>query len=129
MKRRTVFLALCSLFAAIPAVGQSVKLSASEIETLLTGNTAIGAWEGQAYRQYFEAGGATIYAQDGVRSSRGQWRIDLERDEYQSIWPSDAEWEGWYVMKFQGDYYWVSKSTPPTPFKVLDGQRLAFVPE
>ena len=129
MRRRIVLLALCSLFVAAPVAGQSVKLKAHEIEVLLTGNTAIGTWEGQAYRQYFETGGATIFAQDGARSSRGKWRIDLERDEYQSIWPSDAEWEGWYVMEFQGDYFWVSKTTPPTPFKILDGQRLAFVPE
>ena len=129
MRRRTALLVLCSLLATAPAAGQSAKLNASEIEVLLTGNTAVGTWEGQAYRQYFEPDGTTIFAQNGVRSSRGEWRIDSARDEYQSIWPSDVEWEGWYVMEYLGDYFWVSKTTPPTPFKILEGQRLAFVPE
>ena len=30
-------------------------------------------------------------------------------------------------MTFGDTYYWVSKTTPPTPFQVLDGQQL--VPE
>ena len=37
---------------------------------------------------------------------------------------SDADWAGWYVMEFSGDWYWVSKSTPPTPFEVLEGEQL-----
>lgn len=111
------------------AVAQSVKLKADEIAILLRGNTAVGEWEGANYRQYFGPDGVTIYAQEGARSTRGEWRIEAARDEYQSIWPNDAEWEGWFVMEYLGDYYWVSKSTPPTPFKLLKGQRLAFVPE
>lgn len=27
-------------------------------------------------------------------------------------------------MEYDGTYYWVSKATPPTPFKVLSGQQL-----
>jgi hypothetical protein len=27
-------------------------------------------------------------------------------------------------MEFSGDWYWVSKSTPPTPFEVLEGEQL-----
>ncbi|MFT6271786.1 MAG: hypothetical protein ACJA0F_000622 [Dinoroseobacter sp.] len=27
-------------------------------------------------------------------------------------------------MEFAGDFYWVSKSTPPTPFAMLEGQKL-----
>jgi len=118
-------IALAALLAmAAPATAQSVKLQAHEIDALLSGNTAVGKWEGERYRQFFASDGSTIYAQDGARSTLGQWRVDPERDEYQSIWPRDADWEGSYVMEFAGDYYWVSKATPPTPFKVLEGEQL-----
>lgn len=104
------------------AEAQSVKLQPHEIEALLSGNTAVGVWEGARYRQYFDPDGTTIYAQEGSQSALGEWRI--EGDEYQSLWPSDTEWQGWFVMEFAGDFYWVSKTTPPTPFAVEEGEQL-----
>jgi hypothetical protein len=118
-------LAACALlFLASSAHAQSVKLTAAQISDLLTGNTAVGKWDGARYRQFFGADGVTIYAQEGARSARGEWRIDQPRDEYQSIWPRDDAWEGWYVMEYAGAYYWVSKATPPTPFRVEQGEQL-----
>ena len=122
MKRRSLLLTLAVIALAAPATAQSVKLQPHEIEALLSGNTAVGVWEGMSYRQFFNPDGTTIYAQEGARSTVGQWRI--EGDEYQSIWPRDAEWEGWFVMEYGGDFFWVSKTTPPTPFKVLEGEQL-----
>ena len=122
MIRRAFLIGLLAL--GTPLKAQSVKLKAHEIDALLSGNTAVGTWEGVAYRQYFDADGSTIYAQKEARSTVGKWRIDSGRDEYQSIWPRDAEWEGWFVMEWNGDFYWVSKTTPPTPFRVLEGQQL-----
>lgn len=116
-----------ALFVAIftgPVQAQSVKLLASEIEILLSGNTAVGMWDGIAYRQYFAPDGSTIFAQNGARSALGQWRVDLSADTFQSLWPGDADWEGWFVMEFAGDWYWVSKTTPPVPFEMLDGQQV-----
>lgn len=109
---------------ATPLAAQSVKLKAYEIEALLSGNTAVGLWEGTAYRQFFGADGETIFAQDQARSTLGKWRVDADRDEYQSLWPNDTEWEGWFVMEWDGTFFWVSKATPPTPFTVEEGQRL-----
>jgi hypothetical protein len=121
---------ICGMaLAATGAAAQSVKLKSSEIATLLTGNTAVGKWNGASYRQFFNEDGSTIYAQEDSRSALGHWRIDAERDEYQSIWARDTEWEGWYVMEYLGTYYWVSKTTPPTPFKVLTGEQLLPVDE
>ena len=119
--RRTLLASAIALLAA-PALAQAVKLKPHEIEVLLSGNTAVGVWEGVNYRQYFDPDGSTIFAQEGARSTRGEWRIDGE--EYQSIWPGDTDWEGWFVMEFAGDFYWVSKSTPPTVFTVLEGEQL-----
>lgn len=121
--RRLILAALACLIAA-PAAAQSVKLRGHEIRALLTGNTAVGRWQGQDYRQFFAEDGSTIYAQDGSRSTRGEWRVDDETQEYQSIWPNDPDWEGWFVMEYGGTFYWVSKTTPPTPFEVLEGQQL-----
>lgn len=112
--------AFCALSSVAQA--QSVRLDGDEIGILLTGNTAVGVWDGANYRQFFGDDGVTIYAQKGSRSSRGEWRV--EGDEYQSIWPNDAEWEGWFVMEYGGQWFWVSKTTPPTPFEVLEGQQL-----
>jgi len=112
------------LSMALTAQAQAVKLSGDDIRDLLTGNTAIGRWEGAKYRQYFGADGVTIYAQENARSTRGEWRVDDVLQEYQSIWPRHQDWEGWFVMEFGDTYYWVSKTTPPTPFRILDGQQL-----
>ena len=113
-----------TLLTAITAQAQAVKLSGDDIRELLAGNTAIGRWDGTKFRQYFGVDGVTIYAQDGSRPTRGEWRVDDKLQEYQSIWPGDAELQGWFVMEFGDTFYWVSKSTPPTPFQVLDGQQL-----
>ena len=124
MLRRIAIIGLALMFAT-PLFAQSVKLTAAEISTLLTGNTAVGVWEGAKYRQFFNEDGSTIYAKEGGRFLLGEWQIDVSRDEYQSIWAGDVEWEGWYVMEYLGTYFWVSKRTPPTPFKMLEGQRLS----
>ena len=100
----------------MPAAAQAVKLDGDEIRALLMGNTAFGRWEGANYRQWFGDDGATLYAQEGARTSRGEWRVDDVLEEYQSIWPRDADWEGWFVMEYGHTDYWVSRATPPTPF-------------
>lgn len=124
MMFRRSFLIFVALFMGQLANAQSVKLTAAQITELLAGNTAVGKWEGQKYRQFFSDDGNTIYAQLGARSATGKWRIDASIDEYQSIWPNQKEWEGWYVMEYAGAYYWVSKATPPTPFRIEQGQQL-----
>lgn len=111
-------------FLGHPVQAQSVKLSANEIEILLSGNTAVGLWDGISYRQYFDPDGSTIFAQDGARSALGKWRVNAEVDEFQSLWPGDADWQGWFVMEFAGDWYWVSKTTPPVSFEMREGQQL-----
>ena len=124
MMIRRMILATALAFAALPAAAQSVKLTASEIVVLLTGNTAVGNWQGTPYRQYFDPDGSTIFAAKDARSALGEWRVDADTDAFQSLWPSDEGWEGWYVMEYDSVWFWVSKTTPPTPFKVLSGQQL-----
>ena len=116
MIRRAILVAAIGLSIGSAAQAQSVKLQDYEIEALLSGNTAVGQWEGADYRQYFDPDGSTIYAQVGARSASGRWRI--EGEEYQGVWPPNEVWEGWFVMEFAGRFFWVSKTTPPTPFEV-----------
>jgi len=101
---------------------QSAKLNSPEISALLTGNTAVGKWGGTPYRQYFGTDGKTIVAQPQVPSVHGQWRV--EDDELQSRRTGDTVWEGWFVMEYAGVWYWVSKTTPPTSFEVVQGEHL-----
>lgn len=124
MKRRLVLMSLGACLLPALASAQSVKLRAHEIDALLSGNTAVGRWEGTPYRQYFAPDGVTTFEQEGAAPERGLWRTDADALEFQSIWPTDADWEGWFVMEWDGNFYWVSKKTPPTPFRVLDGQQL-----
>lgn len=118
MIRFALAFALCA--SAVDA--QSVKLKGTEIGILLSGNTAVGIWEGTPYRQYFDPDGTTIYAQEDSRSTRGEWRV--EGEEYQSRWPRETVWESWFVMEYAGQWFWVSKATPPTPFEVVEGEQL-----
>ena len=99
-------------------------MTGDEIRDLLTGNTAIGRWDGMKYRQWFGPDGVTLYAQDGSRTARGEWRVDDNLQEYQSIWAGDPDWDGWFVMEYGDTFYWVSRATPPTPFQVVEGQSL-----
>ena len=107
---------------AAPAHAQSVKLEGHEIEALLSGNTAVGFWGDVSYRQYFDPDGTTIYVEAKANSALGEWRV--ANDSYQSIWSGDNDWAGRFVMEFAGDFYWVSKAIPPTPFSIVDGQKL-----
>ncbi len=116
--------ALLAFATPVLAQPNAVQLDAAEVTALLTGNTAVGVWDGTPYRQYFGEDGVTLFAQPEARTTRGQWRVDPESDEYQSLWPGDAEWEGLIVMIWMDEYYWLSRSTPPTPFEVVEGQQL-----
>jgi len=121
---------LAGVFVVAASVAQAqpvaVSLTAAQISALLTGNTAVGDWNGTPYRQYFGADGVTLFAQPGARTARGDWRVDAAANRYESLWPGDTDWEGWVISQWQGDYYWLSRTTPPTPFTIIDGQSLSF---
>ena len=80
MKRRMALGLICAILLPGATAAQSVKLTGEQITALLTGNTAAGKWQGVGYRQFFGADGVTLYAQDGVRTARGAWRVDAARD-------------------------------------------------
>ena len=60
--RAAVIAACLSLAAAgISASAAPVRLKTAEISATLSGNTVIGTWNTTEFRQYFDAGGSTVY--------------------------------------------------------------------
>ena len=114
-------LALALTLLATTANAQAVKLQDHEISALLRGNTAYGNMDGVGYRHYFAPDGSSLYAPQGAEETAGDWRV--QDGELQSR-HAGGDWQGRFVMEYAGDFYWVSKTTPPTPFRVLDGQRM-----
>lgn len=80
-------------------------LDATEIGTLLSGNTTVGTADGVEWRQYFDAAGATIHVAGGEPRSQGRWR--LQGDKYCSQWPPQV---GWACYAVTGD----PDASPPT---------------
>lgn len=119
--------ALLVLLASV-AVADEKTLTAAEIKTLLTGNTAIGRWIDHDYRQYFGADGSTIYAQRNARSSLGRWRTNSARNHYESWWDRSDWGAGFSIVLGDGVYYWVSSTgtTEPQSFEIIQGQHLVF---
>ena len=97
-------------------------LTAREIDTLLSGKTAIGVWAGSEYRQYFNPDGSTIYAQYGSRSALGKWRVDASTNQYESWWETSG-WESWGVTQENGTYYWTGNGEK-FAFEIVNGQQL-----
>ena len=123
LKRFVLFLVL-SVFVSSLANAQSVKLTSNQISKILTGNTASGKWDGKVYKQYFDVDGTTIIIKENDLKKIGKWKINDETEELSSKFSGDVDWQSWYIMEYSDDYYWVSKTTPPTKFNIEIGKNL-----
>ncbi|MFO7758472.1 MAG: hypothetical protein R6V26_08340 [Roseovarius sp.] len=125
MKRRALFTTLMAvtLLPVLSAPAKAQQMNASEIEDLLAGNTIKGAWSGEQYRQYFAEDGATVYVADDGEREHGRWRVDRDKQVYESWWPST----GWipYAMVDvpDGEYAWLNGDRMET-FEVEEGRRI-----
>ena len=117
----TVLLSLTSALAQ----AEPIQLSAAEIDTLLRGNTAIGQWGRDNYRQHFSDSGSTIYAVEGRRSSRGLWRVNSGTNAYESWWERSG-WSAYDVLREDGQLYWLESTGDLYEFVVVEGQQLLF---
>ncbi|MDU8942279.1 hypothetical protein [Ovoidimarina sediminis] len=88
---RRIALSLLAAALAAPAWAETRRLTAAEIEALLSGRKITGAWNGKAYSQTFAATGHTVYIPKGGRPDAGRWRVNPETDSYESFW----ERSGW----------------------------------
>jgi hypothetical protein len=94
-----VFLVLLSVVATTQDSERT--MTSEEFTTMLLGNTLIGEWAGNPYRQFFDQSGSTIYIGDDGNRSQGYWRI---RDDgyYCSTWPP-GQIENCYKVTLLGD--------------------------
>ncbi|GAW34535.1 hypothetical protein RA2_01585 [Roseovarius sp. A-2] len=125
MKRRFLLAAIAAVTVAtaLPAVAAPKRLSASEIDTLLAGNTISGTWSGTAYHQYFATDGTTLYVPDGGEDDEGKWRVNADTNEYESWWRSTG-WTPYAMVRTDEDgYAWVNGDRLE-PFTVQEGRQL-----
>ena len=125
MERRVFigFLMVAPLVVAGPASGETVELSAAEIEALLSGNTIAGTWSGTPYRQYYAEDGTTLYVPEDGRADDGRWRTNPETDEYESWWRSTGWTPYALVQTGEGEHAWVNGDRLE-PFRVLPGKQI-----
>lgn len=129
MLRSTLTALLVLAVVPFQAAAAREIVTAAEIETLLSGNTILGTWNGEEYKQYFIADGVTIYAPKRSQSTRGKWRVNAKQNTYESWW----EQSGWSAYKIvrQGDaLFWTNtEGKDAQPFTVLPGEQLAWPQE
>ncbi len=104
--------------------GELVLVSAAEIETALSGNTAIGNWLGEQYQQYFDPSGDTTYLPDTGQSSIGQWRINVESGQYESLWGPARVWDTYDVFRDGDEWFWTGGGVELSPFTIVAGNQL-----
>ncbi|WP_371225068.1 hypothetical protein [Roseovarius sp. 2305UL8-3] len=127
MNRRMFLTAVCAAGLGLPALAEdwpvgTVQLTAAQIETLLSGNTTVGAWSGTGYRQYFADNGLTIYLAAGSPPDQGKWRVNTGTNQYESWW-RNADWAGYTIVMTNGGYAWVNGDTLET-FEIVEGRQL-----
>lgn len=111
------------LLTVAPSQSDPQRLKAAEIETLLSGNTAKGSWNGTAYRQFFASDGGTVYLAEGSPPSRGKWRVNTSKNLYESWWERSG-WSRYPVVKSGDAYAWVEVDGTLQPFTVLTGRQI-----
>lgn len=125
MHRRLVmaFLSVVLLGFAGPAAAQSVRLNASEIEALLSGNTIAGTWSGMEYRLFLNADGSAVFVPEEGRRDEGRWRVNADTNDYESWWRSTG-WTPYAMVRTEaGSHAWVN-GEQLEPFEVLNGQQV-----
>ncbi len=126
MIRRHVLAALGVVIAtgiSGTALAQERPLTGAEISAWIEGNTVVGVWAGDAYKQYFSADGWTDYDQAGAAVDRGRWWVTDDR--FCSNW--DAGGDACYRVLRDGDtLIWETSGLIKRRFTadVLPGNRL-----
>ena len=105
--------------------GELVLLSAEEIGHELLGNTIIGNWRGEDYRQFFDESGITTYrAADSERDSVGTWRVNVRTGLYESLWNDVEQWDEYEVRSDGETWFWTGGGVELSPFTIVEGNQL-----
>ena len=119
---RSLLALFIAVFLSSVAVAQE-QVNAKEIRALLSGNSIIGSWFGEEYKQYFAENGATIYSPKNAQSSPGEWRVNEAENTYESIWLR-GQWTGYRIVRDDGNYFWLDHRNVPQPFSVVKGRQI-----
>lgn len=126
---RFIMMVLGFLLVSVPQIqAEPVDLTADEIYELLNGQTAMGPWGDDLYRQLFQTNGRTIYAPKGQRSTLGGWRVNSDTHKYESEW-GQGRWESYGVVREDGQLFWVTSGGKMYPFVMLEGDQLLWPKE
>lgn len=104
------------------ALAEDTIMSGSEVERLLSGNTAEGVWDGAPYKSYFGTDGTTIYVSQNNEQQVGKWRIDPESGQYQSFWDAIG-WTEYTVLHTDAGFAWL-RNGKIYPFTMIEGRNL-----
>ena len=103
-----------------------ILVSGEDLQAALSGNTAIGNWVGEDYRQFFDESGDTIYLPDGAAGgSAGSWRVDVTTGQYESLWPPLPTWDVYDVFRDGDQWFWTGGGVELSPFTIVEGDQLA----
>jgi len=97
-------------------------VSAADVEAALSGNTIVGNWVGENYRQFFDPNGTTTYQSNGGSESVGQWRINTDNDQYESLWAPSPTWDVYDVFRDGDQWFWTGGGVELSPFTIVEGQ-------
>lgn len=102
-----------------------VLVSANEVEAALRGNTIVGNWVGEDYRQFFDESGITTYRPvESGREDVGQWRVNAETDLYESLWGAQITWDAYEVHRNGDTWFWTGGGVQLSPFTIVEGNQL-----
>ena len=123
MQRRAFILSLGApvLAFGLPAFAEAQRLTAEEIETLLSGKRIRGDWNGTAYGQVFWTTGTTLYTPEGGATDAGKWRVNAAEDTYESWWENSG-WSSYAIARDGDALFWIDAAGERHPFEVLPGE-------
>lgn len=102
-----------------------VLVSAQELEAALAGNTIIGNWVGENYRQFFDENGFTTYRPiETGRDSTGEWRVNVDTGLYESLWNDRGPWEEYEVHRDGDTWFWTGEGVELSEFTIVEGNQL-----
>ncbi len=120
--RTIVVMAFLLLGLPMAAQAQEKMLNGDEITAALAGNTVTGEQKGVAWKQYFDATGATTYINGSDAPTEGLWKV--EGGKFCSQWPPRAQWDCYDMTGQADDVAWIYQGGDPLPAKVVSGNQL-----
>ncbi|MEQ9640292.1 MAG: hypothetical protein RIM84_09735 [Alphaproteobacteria bacterium] len=117
------YAAFLTLFTSFAAAQE--RLTAAEIAEALTGNTAIGEYQGTAFRQYFHNDGSTLFRREGQgRPDVGKWRT-TDENEYCAWWATSG-WSCYWMSRVGDKVTWHYQDEVAYPATLVTGARMDF---